>query len=143
MIYIIPYRSNGRLVFHLCRSCAEAENNGDCNHKDKKRSFIGTYVIDEVVLALNKGYKVIDCFELYEYLLTQYNPETASGWARDNMTEVEKLQYITDYFEHEKVQLLLDPNIEVSCVEPASEKVYCVNCKYHDDVPTPLLLSAP
>ncbi|KAF4525825.1 hypothetical protein B566_EDAN013274, partial [Ephemera danica] len=121
---VLPYRSNGRLVFHLCRSCAEAENNEDCNHNNEERSFIGTYVIDEVVLALTKGYKVIECFEIYEYLVTQYNPktdegglfteyvnsflkikQTASGWPRDNMTEVGKLQYITDYFEHEKVQL--------------------------------------
>jgi hypothetical protein len=35
-----------------------------------------TWVIDEVRLAVNKGYKILEIQEVYQYEITQYNPET-------------------------------------------------------------------
>jgi len=37
------------------------------------------WVIDEVRLAVEKGYKVLEIYEVYEYQVTQYNPETGEG----------------------------------------------------------------
>jgi hypothetical protein len=39
----------------------------------------GTWVIDEVRLAVAKGYKVLEIQEVCEYEVTQYNPETNDG----------------------------------------------------------------
>jgi len=32
--------------------------------------------MDEVRLAVEKGYKFLEIYEVYEYQVTQYNPET-------------------------------------------------------------------
>jgi len=39
----------------------------------------GTWVIDEVRLAVNKGYKILEIQEVYQYEVTQYNPDTGEG----------------------------------------------------------------
>ena len=36
----------------------------------------GTWVIVEVRLAVQKGYDIIEVFEVYEYDVTQYDPKT-------------------------------------------------------------------
>jgi len=36
----------------------------------------GTWVIDDVRLAAEKGYKIFEIYEVYEYQVTRYNPET-------------------------------------------------------------------
>jgi len=35
--------------------------------------------MDEVRLAVEKGYRILDTYENYEYQVTQYNPETGEG----------------------------------------------------------------
>jgi len=35
--------------------------------------------MDEVRLAVEKGYRIIEIYEVYEYQVTQYNPETGDG----------------------------------------------------------------
>jgi hypothetical protein len=35
--------------------------------------------MDEVRLAVQKGYQVIEVYQMYEYKVTQYNPQTGRG----------------------------------------------------------------
>jgi len=35
--------------------------------------------MDEVKLAVDKGYRILEIYEVYEYQVTQYNPETGEG----------------------------------------------------------------
>jgi len=35
--------------------------------------------MDEVRLAVEKGYRILEIYEVYEYEVTQYNPETGEG----------------------------------------------------------------
>jgi hypothetical protein len=52
----------------------------DCYHgTDDERAIEGTCVIDEVRLALEKGYRVKEIHEIYEYRVTRYNRETCDG----------------------------------------------------------------
>jgi hypothetical protein len=44
-----------------------------------ERALTGTWVMDEVRLALHKGYQVIEVYEMYEYKVNQYNPQTVRG----------------------------------------------------------------
>jgi len=37
------------------------------------------WVIDEVRLAVQKGYKVVEIIAVYEYVVTQYDPQTGQG----------------------------------------------------------------
>ena len=39
----------------------------------------GTWVMDEVRLAVEKGYRIIEIYEVYEYQVTQYSPENGEG----------------------------------------------------------------
>jgi len=39
----------------------------------------GTWVIDEVRLAVDKRYKILEITEIYEYTVTRYDPETRNG----------------------------------------------------------------
>jgi len=53
---------------------------GECEHtKDEERALTGTWVLDEVELAVEKGYKILEIYDVYEYQVTQYNPETCEG----------------------------------------------------------------
>ena len=38
-----------------------------------------TWVIDEVRLAVENVYKILEIYEVYEYHVTQYDPKTAEG----------------------------------------------------------------
>jgi hypothetical protein len=35
--------------------------------------------MDEVRLAVEKGYRILEIYEKYEYHVTQYNPQTGEG----------------------------------------------------------------
>ena len=53
---------------------------GECQHfNDAERCLDGTWVIDEVRLAVNQGYKILEIQEVYQYEVTQYNPDTDEG----------------------------------------------------------------
>jgi hypothetical protein len=40
---------------------------------------VGTWVVDEVRLAVDKGYRLIKVYEFYEYDVTQFDPATGEG----------------------------------------------------------------
>jgi hypothetical protein len=45
----------------------------------RRRAILGTWVVEEVRLAVQKGYKVLEIHEMYEYQVTQYDKETGEG----------------------------------------------------------------
>ena len=66
-------------MFSLCRTCVLTSNTEQCCHKtDEKRALTGTWVIDEVQLAVQKGYRILEIHEVYEYKVTGYAPKL--GW---------------------------------------------------------------
>jgi len=53
---------------------------GECCHETvSQRVLTGTWVADEVTLAVQKCYEVIEVFEVYEHDVTQYDPQTGQG----------------------------------------------------------------
>ena len=62
------FRCNDKLLFCLCKSCATETNlENECAHETvTERVLTGTWVIDEVRLAVQKGYEVLEIFEVYE-----------------------------------------------------------------------------
>jgi len=53
---------------------------GECQYfPDAERAISGTWVIDEVRLAVEKVYKIREIHEVYEYQIIQYNQETGQG----------------------------------------------------------------
>lgn len=113
LIPIIPYRSNGKLMFPLCRACADALNVNACTHTDDEKAIEGVYVIDEIKLALEYKYRIKKIYEIWLFDTKQYNPETNedgifsqymrtflkikmenSGWPENVQSESEKDEYI-------------------------------------------------
>ena len=68
---VLPQRikvdSYEKLIFTLCKACAETRNQNDCKHNDIERAFIGTWTMDEVNKAIEKGYKVLETYEVWHF----------------------------------------------------------------------------
>ena len=78
---VLSFRCNDKLLFSMCISCATEGNlDGKCCHETvAQRGLTGTWVADEVRLAVQKCYEFIEVFEVYEYDVTQYDPQTGQG----------------------------------------------------------------
>jgi len=63
---VLLYRCNGRLMFCLCRSYAtECNTDGECAHETvAERALTGTWVIDEVGIAVQNGYEIVEIIEV-------------------------------------------------------------------------------
>jgi hypothetical protein len=79
-IPVLPHRSNGKLKFPLCRTCADTEHQKACEHTPEERCFVGTWCIPELLKAIEKGYTLLTMYEVYHWCeTTQYDPLTKTG----------------------------------------------------------------
>ena len=97
---MLPYRCRNKLTFPLCRSCVESMAQELCTHAPEERYLRGTWVSEELVLALRKGYRIHRVWETYHYpqrscqlfrsyvLKFQQAKEHASGWPAHVTTPV-------------------------------------------------------
>ena len=78
---VLPFRCNKKLLFCLCRTCVSEQNmREECQQfSDAERAISGTWINDEVRLPVEKGYKILESQELYEYQVTRYNQEAGQG----------------------------------------------------------------
>ena len=102
-------------MFPLCVKCAE-EGSSVCNHAD--RSFVGTWCTPELKIALEKGYTIMDIYEVWHFdkkgdrLFKGYMQDflkikqEASGYPGWCKTDEDRQKYIEHY--HEKQGILLD-----------------------------------
>ena len=71
---------NKKLIFVLCRKCAETENQSICNHSIGDRSLSGTWVSAELQKAVQIGYTLLKVYEVWQYdTVTKYDPSTGDG----------------------------------------------------------------
>ena len=76
---LLPVKVDEKLMFPLCYTCAQNRIT-KCTHDESKRSFIGTWVTEEVQKAVELGYQILDVFEVWHYdQKSQYDPETKTG----------------------------------------------------------------
>lgn len=71
---VLPYRSNGKLCFPLCRTCCDGQLVEECQHSSEERALTGTWVTEEFYKALQVGYQVAesetgmqDIYEVWHY----------------------------------------------------------------------------
>lgn len=124
---VLPMKQNNKLIFSLCRLCSEEMNQNDCLHNEEERALTGTWVIDEIILAIKKEYRIIQIYEIWHYQTVQYDnslkseglftnmindfvgmKQQASGWPNNCITEEDKQQYIKKYQEKENISLKYD-----------------------------------
>ena len=73
---VLPQKCSHKLMFPLCRSCAEkTDPHIRCTHLlEEDRSFTGTWVSIELFEALDRGYKSLEVYEVWHFLeTTQYD----------------------------------------------------------------------
>ncbi len=68
---VLPFSCNGKLLFPLCRTCAERKNEEYCSHSKEERALTSTWVTVELEKALSKGYEVrIFIYEMQIFIST-------------------------------------------------------------------------
>ena len=114
---VLPFKCNGKLMFSLCRTCTLNLQQEPCTHSDEERAFVGTWVSLEIDKAIEKGYKVLEIYEVWHFsdfssdLFKDYIntflkiKQEASGWPSHCTTEEAKQKYIQDYCVHEGIRL--------------------------------------
>src|SRR5271170_1878224 len=148
---VLPLRTNKKLMFPLCRTCAEKQpTSGRCKHSDEERCFEGTWVSDELKKSVSKGYRILDVAEVWHFdRVEQYVPGSepddkkkrglfrayidhflkmkteASGYPPSVQTDDDQDEYIREYEEKEGIQLDKE-NIEVNPGMRALAKL-CLN----------------
>jgi len=55
---LLPMRSNGKLLFPLCKCCAQNEQTEPCQHTVAERALTGTWTTMEIYKALELDYQV-------------------------------------------------------------------------------------
>ena len=112
-------RAAPKLVFTLCRSCAEQANFqvNACTHTVEERVLEGVWTTPELELAIEEKYVVLEIFEVWnymrrkkdhfaEYIKTfQKGKQEAAGWPKTCDTPEKREEYIRRYKEVEGVEL--------------------------------------
>jgi hypothetical protein len=115
-IPVLPMKSNGKLLFALCKTCADNKM-GKCTHNDDERAIEGTYCTEEVKEAVRQGYKIEKIYEVWhwnessedlfkEYIATFLKGKQEASGFPDHVKNIEdELNYIEEYFKHEGIKL--------------------------------------
>uniref|UniRef100_A0A914MVR5 DNA-directed DNA polymerase n=2 Tax=Meloidogyne TaxID=189290 RepID=A0A914MVR5_MELIC len=117
---VLPYRTHdGRLTFPLCAKCADNRQQRPCTHGERERSWLTGYTHVELNYALERGYKVVDIYEVWNY--EKWDPnlfrsyvntfiglkQQASGWPDGCASEMDRADYLAEF---ERVEgIFLDP----------------------------------
>ena len=124
-IPVLPLKINGKLLFTLCKTCAESKQQACCEHTSTERALVGTWVTDETKKALEMGYAILRIYEVWHFeKVEQYDQklkqgglftgyvnkflklkQEADGWPDWCCTEENKLAYIRQYHEREGILL--------------------------------------
>ena len=114
---VLPYRTQGKLMFALCRTCADTCNQTPCTHSDAERAIRGTWCTIELEKALEKGYRLLQIHEVWHFpqksdtLFKEYIDTfakiklEASGYPKNCVTDEQKQAYMDDILEHQGIQL--------------------------------------
>ncbi|XP_032094416.1 uncharacterized protein LOC116523417 [Thamnophis elegans] len=128
---VLPHKSGGKLMFSLCATCTEKLQTSPCKHSDEERALTGTWCTVELNVALEKGYRIVEIYEIWHFektsneLFSGYmnmhlrQKQEASGYPEWCKTDQDKEQYIQDYEKMEGVHLRRD-RIEVN---PAKRQI--------------------
>jgi hypothetical protein len=116
---VLPISIDGKLMFPLCKTCAKDQFNGICPHNDEDRSFTGTFVTWELFKACEKGYEILEIYEILHYpqqssdlfkgyIKTWLKIKTeSSGWPKDKVNEEQHQQWIQEFYDREGTKLNL------------------------------------
>ena len=64
---VLPHHGLNKLMFALCKTCADTGNQTQCTHSDAERAIQGTWCSVEVMKALEKGYRIVQMHEVWHF----------------------------------------------------------------------------
>ena len=64
---VLPYPTKDKLMFPLCKTCADTLNQNPCTHTDEERAILGTWCHVELMKAIEKGYEVLEIHEVWHW----------------------------------------------------------------------------
>ena len=117
---VLPYHTQGKLMFSLCKTCADTCNQTPCTHTDRERAMQGTWCSVELQKASEKGYQILQLHEVWHFSQTSDGlfadyintflkiKQEASSYPKGVTTEEQKQRCIEEYFEREGIRL--DPD---------------------------------
>ncbi|KYN20104.1 hypothetical protein ALC57_07532 [Trachymyrmex cornetzi] len=127
---VLLYRIRDKLLFALCQK------------------FEGTWVSCELRKAVEKGYRVSEVSEIWQYKITRYNPDTrqgglftgyisrflqlkqeASGWPNECVDDEAKERYLRQRL----AALLTSPEHEITDILPINDEVIYVSWRLREE----------
>ena len=126
---VLPTRVGDRTEYTCCRTCSEKRQVLEqCEHTDEERSITGTWASILVNAAVERGYKVLEVYEIHHYpKRSSYNKETgeenvftpfirdlarakviSSGFPKDCDTDEKKQAYCDEF--REKAGIVFEPS---------------------------------
>ena len=77
---LLPVRMHGKLIFPLCCTCCEQMIQDDCPHDNPNDCVLhGTWVSEEIKMAVKVGYVIQSVYEIWQYQMTQYDQKDRQG----------------------------------------------------------------
>ena len=68
---VLPVRTmcgkSEKLLFPLCRTCAEQQQQTKCEHTEEERAITGTWCTNEINKAIEKGYRITKIYEVWHF----------------------------------------------------------------------------
>ena len=116
---VLPFYSNGKLMFPLCRMCVERLQIDVCSHDESERLLIGVWVSKELQQAIKYGYEIkqIYCVHHFSrtskdlfsgYIRTFYKLKLASSKRPENETPEQLSAFIDEVKDIENI--LISPD---------------------------------
>ena len=116
-IPVLPLHVNNKLMFSLCKTCAEMLNKDVCTHTDIERSLLGSWCTEELKLACLYGYTIEHIYQVYNYKQNSSNvfkeyidyflkiKTESKGYPPNVTTKTDKINYIKKVYERENIKL--------------------------------------
>ena len=117
-IPVLPLKNkNKKLIFPLCKTCAEKLIQKSCDHSNEERQLVGTWTTFELAYAVERGYKINKIIEVYHYaektneIFSKYIDiwlkfkQQSDGWPNWVKSEEDKQEYIKNFKENEGVEM--------------------------------------
>jgi hypothetical protein len=116
-IPVLPVHSgkDKKLLFPLCKTCADTFQVDQCQHSDKERAITGTWFSEEIKLALEKGYTLVKILSVWHF--EQKTKDLFSDYVKffyklkllssklPFTSEEEVLQYMADVLKNEGIKI--------------------------------------
>ncbi len=119
---VLPVHASGKLLFPLCRTCAETWQQESCKHCEEERVIQGTWFSEEMKLALEKGYKMVEIHSVWHF------PNTTKHLFKLYMRRFYKLKLLSS-----KLQCNKENEAEVLAFINAVEKIEGITISSPDD----------